>query len=158
MKLFLFVCAFYTLGFNIQTCLCNKYLLLMSSILSVLSPSKSSPNGQPLLFSPPPFRRELSHNAKTPTLTLTDQVDPDDLFTKYTVAEVRFIQNRLRYFSLACATKNSNIHCRADADAKQEELRIMVGCVFLFHALFTIRRYFESAENATEIFSKLPLQ
>lgn len=41
----------------------------------------------------------------------TDQTDPDELFTRHTVSEVKFIQNRLR----------------ADADAKQEELRIMVG-------------------------------
>ncbi|KAJ6621177.1 hypothetical protein B0H10DRAFT_2353252 [Mycena sp. CBHHK59/15] len=38
-------------------------------------------------------------------------LDPDELFTKYTVAEVKFAQQRLR----------------ADADAKQEELRLMVG-------------------------------
>ncbi|KAJ7925961.1 hypothetical protein B0H13DRAFT_2229543 [Mycena leptocephala] len=39
------------------------------------------------------------------------ELDPDELFTKYTVAEVKFAQQRLR----------------ADADAKQEELRLMVG-------------------------------
>ncbi|KAJ7161400.1 hypothetical protein C8R43DRAFT_1063548 [Mycena crocata] len=39
------------------------------------------------------------------------QLDPDELFAKYTVAEVKFAQQRLR----------------ADADAKQEELRLMVG-------------------------------
>ncbi|KAJ6575299.1 hypothetical protein B0H19DRAFT_933515 [Mycena capillaripes] len=39
------------------------------------------------------------------------ELDPDQLFTKYTVAEVKLAQQRLR----------------ADADAKQEELRLMVG-------------------------------
>ncbi|KAJ7103347.1 hypothetical protein B0H15DRAFT_926631 [Mycena belliarum] len=39
------------------------------------------------------------------------ELDPDQLFSKYTVAEVKFAQQRLR----------------ADADAKQEELRLMVG-------------------------------
>ncbi|KAJ7492446.1 hypothetical protein FB451DRAFT_1502829 [Mycena latifolia] len=39
------------------------------------------------------------------------ELDPDELFAKYTVAEVKFAQQRLR----------------ADADAKQEELRLMVG-------------------------------
>ncbi|KAF8203821.1 hypothetical protein BJ912DRAFT_1018517 [Pholiota molesta] len=38
-------------------------------------------------------------------------LSPDELFTKYTVSEVRAVQHRLR----------------ADADAKQEELRLMVG-------------------------------
>ncbi|KAJ7808224.1 hypothetical protein B0H14DRAFT_3482501 [Mycena olivaceomarginata] len=38
------------------------------------------------------------------------ELDPDELFTKYTVAEVKFAQQRLR----------------ADADAKQEELRLML--------------------------------
>ncbi|KAI5835989.1 Vps51/Vps67 domain-containing protein [Schizophyllum commune Tattone D] len=37
--------------------------------------------------------------------------DPDELFTKHTISEVKAIQTRLR----------------ADADAKQEELRLMVG-------------------------------
>ncbi|KAF8526448.1 hypothetical protein JB92DRAFT_1113946 [Gautieria morchelliformis] len=38
-------------------------------------------------------------------------VDPDDLFTRYTITEIRSIQSKLR----------------ADADVKQEELRLMVG-------------------------------
>ncbi|KAH7886120.1 hypothetical protein F5I97DRAFT_1809356 [Phlebopus sp. FC_14] len=41
----------------------------------------------------------------------TAVIDPDELFTKYTVAEV----------------KAKQIQLRADAEAKQEELRIMVG-------------------------------
>ncbi|EIM92224.1 uncharacterized protein STEHIDRAFT_89072 [Stereum hirsutum FP-91666 SS1] len=42
--------------------------------------------------------------------------DPDELFTKHTVSEVKAIQYRLRYGGFL-----------ADADAKQEELRLMVG-------------------------------
>ncbi|KAK1232419.1 hypothetical protein PQX77_004449 [Marasmius sp. AFHP31] len=45
------------------------------------------------------------------SLQPTADVDPDDLFTKHTVAEVKAIQRNLRN----------------DADAKQEELRQMVG-------------------------------
>lgn len=48
-------------------------------------------------------------------------VDPNELFTRHTIAEVRTVQHRLR----------------TDADAKQEELRLMVG-----------------AENGIAIFSK----
>ncbi|KAK0208784.1 Vps51/Vps67 domain-containing protein [Desarmillaria ectypa] len=40
-----------------------------------------------------------------------DELDPDELFTKYTISEVIFVRQQLR----------------ADADAKQEELRLMVG-------------------------------
>ncbi|KAG6817979.1 hypothetical protein H0H87_012447 [Tephrocybe sp. NHM501043] len=41
----------------------------------------------------------------------TVDVDPDELFAKHTISEVKFAKQRLR----------------ADADAKQEELRLMVG-------------------------------
>ncbi|OBZ79452.1 hypothetical protein A0H81_01207 [Grifola frondosa] len=41
----------------------------------------------------------------------TNEIDPDELFTKHTVSEVKAIQRRLRN----------------NADAKQEELRLMVG-------------------------------
>ncbi|KAF8216035.1 hypothetical protein K438DRAFT_1799963 [Mycena galopus ATCC 62051] len=56
---------------------------------------------------PAPLRRPSV--SKLPTDI--SELDPDELFTKYTVAEVKFAQQRLR----------------ADADAKQEELRLMVG-------------------------------
>ncbi|ESK98208.1 vps51 vps67 domain-containing protein [Moniliophthora roreri MCA 2997] len=54
----------------------------------------------------PPMERGLSSSSKLP-----EDLDPDELFTKHTVSEVRVIQQRLRH----------------DADAKQEELRQMVG-------------------------------
>lgn len=57
--------------------------------------------------------------------------DPDDLFTKHTVAEVKVIQRRLRSVLLEYSLNANSIFfsTRADADAKQEELRLMVGCV-----------------------------
>jgi hypothetical protein len=46
--------------------------------------------------------------------------------------------------------------CRADADAKQEELRLMVGCAFLvMRDCGTILNEAESAENAIAIYCKL---
>ncbi|KAJ6520000.1 Vps51/Vps67 domain-containing protein [Mycena sanguinolenta] len=59
------------------------------------------------LEAPAPTRR--GSVSKLPTDI--SELDPDELFTKYTVAEVKLAQQRLR----------------ADADAKQEELRLMVG-------------------------------
>ena len=56
------------------------------------------------------------------------RIDPDELFTQRTVAEVKAFQLQLRSalqrFALQLLTD-----CRTDADAKQEELRLMVGCV-----------------------------
>ncbi|RDB29071.1 Conserved oligomeric Golgi complex subunit 1 [Hypsizygus marmoreus] len=51
--------------------------------------------------------------SKVPHLDDTQgaELDPDELFAKHTILEVKFVQQRLR----------------ADADAKQEELRLMVG-------------------------------
>ncbi|KAJ7207386.1 hypothetical protein B0H12DRAFT_1195590 [Mycena haematopus] len=69
------------------------------SIKAVQSPTASE--------APAPTRRPSV--AKLPTDI--SELDPDELFTKYTVAEVKFAQQRLR----------------VDADAKQEELRLMVG-------------------------------
>lgn len=45
----------------------------------------------------------------------TTNIDPDELFAKCTIPEVRAKQVQLR----------------SDAEAKQEELRVMVGCVLL---------------------------
>ncbi|KAJ6503353.1 Vps51/Vps67 domain-containing protein [Mycena vitilis] len=58
---------------------------------------------------PAPLRRPSVSVSKFPADV--SELDPDELFTKYTVAEVKLAQQRLR----------------ADADAKQEELRLMVG-------------------------------
>ncbi|KAK7064081.1 hypothetical protein R3P38DRAFT_2492769 [Favolaschia claudopus] len=56
----------------------------------------------------PPLTRRFS---VTKLPTDVSELDPDELFTRHTVAEVKVVQQRLR----------------ADADAKQEELRLMVG-------------------------------
>ncbi|EEB90704.1 hypothetical protein MPER_11051, partial [Moniliophthora perniciosa FA553] len=58
----------------------------------------------------PLMERGLSSSSSS-SLKLPEDLDPDELFTKHTVSEVRVIQQRLRH----------------DADAKQEELRQMVG-------------------------------
>jgi len=57
-------------------------------------------------------------------------LDPDRLFTRHTISEVKVIQQRLRYVSIPAPLLLANqvsIRFRADADAKQEELRVMVG-------------------------------
>ncbi|KAJ7597522.1 Vps51/Vps67 domain-containing protein [Mycena floridula] len=96
------------------------------SVLSLLSPSQSSPNGHAMAISPP-----VRHSARTPSvsqLPLTEDLDPDDLFAQYTVSEVKFVQNRLRRVSsLILLHTEAEDTYRADADAKQEELRLMVG-------------------------------
>ncbi|KDR85455.1 hypothetical protein GALMADRAFT_132149 [Galerina marginata CBS 339.88] len=57
-----------------------------------------------------PYQKSLA-SAKLPNDSLN--LSPDELFTKHTVSEVKAVQQRLR----------------ADAEAKQEELRLMVGSV-----------------------------
>ncbi|KAG6901470.1 hypothetical protein C0995_011490 [Termitomyces sp. Mi166 len=50
-------------------------------------------------------------------------VDPDELFAKHTISEVKFMQQRLRHVEFNFLARSRV----ADADAKQEELRLMVG-------------------------------
>ncbi|KAG6897112.1 hypothetical protein C0992_003966 [Termitomyces sp. T32_za158] len=93
----------------------------MSRRPSAISTSTSAPalaNGHVSLLSPlekHPTRstRAVSMTVSTPAVddTLGTSIDPDELFTKHTISEVKATQQRLR----------------ADADAKQEELRLMVG-------------------------------
>ncbi|VDB86583.1 unnamed protein product [Peniophora sp. CBMAI 1063] len=73
-------------------------------------PSISSP---PLLRSSSSSLSYVQRSASTSAAIAKQpsSLDPDELFTKHSVAEVRNVQLRLR----------------ADADAKQEELRLMVG-------------------------------
>ncbi|KAJ7110035.1 hypothetical protein C8R44DRAFT_986032 [Mycena epipterygia] len=87
----------------------------MSRRPSALSFSLPPPfaNGQVNIVQSP-TAAEASTQPRRPSVSKlpdTSELDPDELFAKYTVAEVRFAQQRLR----------------ADADAKQEELRLMVG-------------------------------
>lgn len=77
-------------------------------------------------------KRSISNS----TLTKEEQgFNTDELFTKHTVAEIKAIQNRLRYslFQFYWKYKNSIPLGRIDADAKKEELRQMVGCVASEH-------------------------
>ena len=57
--------------------------------------------------------------------------EADDLFTRNSVAQVREIQRRLRYGQFTNQYFGCSQHAtsRNDADAKQEELRLMVGYV-----------------------------
>ncbi|KAJ3758013.1 hypothetical protein EV360DRAFT_14757, partial [Lentinula raphanica] len=55
-------------------------------------------------------RSRVTSSGSIPKLSM-DSMDPDDLFIKHNISEIRLIQQRLR----------------ADANAKQEELRLMVG-------------------------------
>ncbi|KAH9858012.1 hypothetical protein C2E23DRAFT_864999 [Lenzites betulinus] len=87
-----------------------------------LSPEKSRQTGTTAFTTPKrdihpneAVRRLATHPSSSSqkldsSINLND-IDPDELFTKYAVSEIRQVQHRLR----------------AEADAKQEELRLMVG-------------------------------
>ncbi|KAI0031403.1 hypothetical protein K488DRAFT_79063 [Vararia minispora EC-137] len=88
-----------------------------SSLPNTTRLSKSSSLTSPVPVSRTPSASWVQRSASISS-TLANQaasaphlLDPDELFAKHSVAEVRNVQLRLR----------------ADADAKQEELRIMVG-------------------------------
>ncbi|KAK0465603.1 Vps51/Vps67 domain-containing protein [Desarmillaria tabescens] len=90
-------------------------MLRRPSIPSASSSSTSvanghTPNAIPLSMSGGGSSRS-SKKLSLSKLPPADELDPDELFTKYTISEVIFVQQQLR----------------ADADAKQEELRLMVG-------------------------------
>jgi hypothetical protein len=113
-----------------------------SSSSSPLQPSsKLSPQLSPLQgfrtpTSPwPP--RGISRSVFPQHLTPPALEDPDELFTKFTVSEVKQVHNRLLYALSIFASTSFCVHSkpvcnRSDADAKQEELRLMVGCVDAF--------------------------
>lgn len=92
------------------------------------------------------------------------RLPPDEMFVRFTVPEVRALQSRLR-----CCPLSPEIYIhipnvlvyllclrRSDADSKQEELRVMVGCVPLrdtcANGLMTNAD--ESAANVTVISCK----
>lgn len=63
-----------------------------------------------------------------------ESIGADALFVKHTVSEVRAIQQRLRYVAMPMCTEGNYPYMifftlRSDAENKQEELRLMVGCV-----------------------------
>ncbi|CDO72958.1 hypothetical protein BN946_scf185007.g12 [Trametes cinnabarina] len=58
-----------------------------------------------------PSARAVSSSQKLNGSIDLHNIDPDELFTKHTISEIKLVQSRLR----------------AEAEAKQEELRLMVG-------------------------------
>ncbi|KAH9944230.1 uncharacterized protein BXZ73DRAFT_87170 [Epithele typhae] len=58
-----------------------------------------------------PSSRSTSSTQKLDLFNNLENMDPDELFARHTISEVKLVQQRLR----------------ADADGKQEELRLMVG-------------------------------
>lgn len=71
-----------------------------------LSPELSRQNGilntpkhhkaQPTDTTRPPAHRSTSLTQKLGTLATLNNMDPDDLFTKHTISEVKIVQQRLR--------------------------------------------------------------
>lgn len=106
----------------------------VSSAKSLLSPKLNGyaelSNAQPAIS---PTVRTPSYPSGFPSAVIQKELTnltPDELFSKYSVAEVKAVQKRLKcavnYSSPATA---NHVPDRADADAKQEELRLMVGLV-----------------------------
>lgn len=59
--------------------------------------------------------------------------EADELFAHKTIAEVKIVQTQLRYLvNLNMEHAYDEIVTRSDAEAKQEELRLMVGLVIHF--------------------------
>ena len=126
----------------------------VSSARSLLSPSSISEQDQRAHGVPPSFSKSLS-STKLPNEGLN--LNPDELFTKYTVSEVRAVQHRLRsvLFPHFVTCDDLFYAHRTDADAKQEELRLMVGCAFLvMRDCGTILNEAESAENDIVIYCR----
>ncbi|CAK5280282.1 unnamed protein product [Mycena citricolor] len=109
------------------------------STLSVYTPPPSSQGTVKIvqtddLPEAPALSRQVS--ASTSKIPYVSELDPDELFTKRTIAEVKVAQNKLR----------------ADADAKQEELRLMVGERYrdLLHASTSIIAIASSSHRVIE--------
>ncbi len=59
-----------------------------------------------------------------------EAADPEEYFTNSSVFEVKSVLNRLRCEGMSSFHSAVEVmFLRSDADAKQEELRTMVGCV-----------------------------
>ncbi|KAL1951513.1 hypothetical protein VTO73DRAFT_662 [Trametes versicolor] len=88
-----------------------------------------------------PTPRTASSSQKLDSSVNFNDIDPDDLFTKYTVSEIRTVQHRLR----------------AEADAKQEELRLMVGERYrdLLQASTSILALAKSSTNVLEALEEM---
>ncbi|KAJ7631145.1 hypothetical protein FB45DRAFT_917631 [Roridomyces roridus] len=84
--------------------------VLSFSLPPLLSNGNVKAVQSPIAVEPSAPSRQPS-SSKLPADVPTSELDPDELFAKHTIGEVKVVQQRLR----------------ADADAKQEELRLMVG-------------------------------
>ncbi|KAL1683766.1 Vps51/Vps67 domain-containing protein [Schizophyllum commune] len=88
-----------------------------SSATTIAQNGDAAPPWTPQHVHKPSLLQRTTMNESRRTASISKAVhegaalDPDELFTKHTISEVKAIQTRLR----------------ADADAKQEELRLMVG-------------------------------
>ncbi|THH33419.1 hypothetical protein EUX98_g755 [Antrodiella citrinella] len=135
------------------------------STVSLSSLSSSTATGLSKLAQLPPLTHSVSQNSNTsgegssqwlPNRKVSvsgslkssfepngysDNLDPDELFAKHTVAEVRAIQQRLR----------------VDADAKQQELRLMVGERYrdLLQASTSIIEIAQSSVNVKDAFQEM---
>src|SRR6266404_7103553 len=123
--------------------------MAQTSTFSISSPSSPSP----LLHQSTKISQQLSplQGFRTPTSSwpppgpsrsvfpqhahTSSAEDPDELFRKFSVSEVKQVHQRL----LCVLSILASGFCvlmpvcdRSDADAKQEELRLMVGCVEVF--------------------------
>ena len=139
----------------------NRFLMSIltsvSSARSFLSPKATNytvndaqiPSGLSPAISPAAYTKSLPF---TTILNDSSTLTPDELFTKHTVAEVRAVQKRLGLIFHFMYIYRWLSKYRADADAKQEELRLMVGCVritlYFFHAM-------NGVGNVTGIFYRL---
>lgn len=154
---------------------CESHMSRRSSAISASTSAPAIANGHVSLLPPPEKQTARASRAvstsvsnapvnDTPTITSTN-VNPDELFTKHTISELKAIQQRLRYPSLNLTFPARLLNQRlflfviysADADAKQEELRLMVGCVVpLWTPIRFLKiRFFESVENGTVTSCKL---
>ncbi|KAL6310178.1 hypothetical protein BKA93DRAFT_814474 [Sparassis latifolia] len=113
---------------------------VLSSPDVTLRGHKSKVNGQQR-----PPSRSVSLSAQLDAFVNQNEVsgplNPDELFAKYSVAEMKAVQQRLR----------------ADADAKQEELRLMVGERYrdLLQASSSIISIAQSSKRVLEAFGEM---
>lgn len=80
--------------------------------------------------------------------------NPDELLEKLSVSEVKGVQQKLRYvvnLLRRCYEIQNAMKCRHNAEAKQQELRLMVGCVCVCYTLVLSKLCNESVGNATAI-------
>ncbi|KAG1754866.1 uncharacterized protein EDB91DRAFT_257088 [Suillus paluster] len=121
----------------------------VASFASIQSLAESSHSTPAATFVPSPsvlkFPRSVSftHSSSPQSIRVQDEtvnIDPDDLFAKFTIPEVR----------------GKQVQLRSDAEAKQEELRVMVGERYrdLLQASTSIISMSKSAKLVQEAFQE----